>query len=212
MSLSPPTPAVVPPRMISTPAAEIFTVVQDFSGSGTTWDFNADQLTVATESEPDGPDVKTHGHFQWPRHGTLTSAHHQFSVDTPLNVTPYWDKDSAVCKFALTPGKGSLAALGIGSATKPEQWVDYSRLPYCGLNWKGFDIKGPNKETMTKATVDMKGSKTETYTVPAATAEAVAQSFVAPDGWMFNYYDTKGICGTLSFGMGRIVHASTQVC
>ncbi|WP_458782292.1 hypothetical protein [Arthrobacter sp. D3-16] len=167
---------------------------------------------MATVSEPSGADTKISVTFSGHAAATLKSAKNKYSLDRSLNVTPYWNKDSAVCKQALTPGKGSLSALGIAVATSPEQWADYSKTPNCGLNWNGFDIKGPNKSLNVNETAQMQGSLTLEYIVPGSAAESVVRSFAAPDGWMFSYPDSVGICGTTGFGHGRIVHSTTPVC
>jgi len=201
-----------PASLSSAPAAATFEVTQSLQGQSGKWTITADQLQVATASEPSGADTTISVTFSGHAAATLKSAKNNYSLDRALNATPYWNKDSAVCKHALTPGKGSLSALGIAVAKTPEQWVDYSKTPNCGLNWNGFDIKGPNQEMRLKETAQMTGSLTLKYVVPGSAAESVVQNFAAPDGWMFSYPDATGICGTTGFGHGRIVHSTTPVC
>lgn len=194
------------------PAAASFEVTQTLSGLDTEWSFEADQLQIATASESSGADTKISVTYSGHATATLNWAKNGYSLDQGLNVTPYWHKDSAVCQLALTPGKGSLSAIGVFVAETAEEWEDYSKTPHCGLNWTGFDIKGPNDSTDVNASVDMTGSKTLEYVVPSSSAEAVVKSFAAPDGWMFGYPDAEGICGTVGFGYNRIAHATTPVC
>lgn len=146
--------------------------------------------------------------------GTMTLAQDEngFSVDQAMNATPYWHQDSPACAYTVAPGQRVPYPLGVTFADLDAE-PRYSALPYCGLNWLGYNIKGPNEKVLTGESVTLVGEDYSfTVEVPAERALEVIDSFVHPAGWMFSYGQANpAACASFGLG-GDIDYSTTNVC
>jgi len=202
----------LPPPGSSANATATFQIKYRDGGATADWTANVDTLGISVASVQVGDAIEITATLSGHALLALNKAGDGFSIDSKLNTTPYWPEESALCQEGVT-GEGALSAIGVMVASSVDDWRDYSLMPYCGLNWSGYNLFGPNGKVDVGDSAELIGD-TYAFTVLASpgTAAQIASELIAPAGWMFSYPRAEGVCGGGSFGAGEIIHTTTPVC